>query len=158
MNEFTAKKLGEVLAFAKIGNETIVKAMTVFEELFSKTEIDGFIAKNNAHAEALVAFAKAQNVSEIVLPKSEKTGAKLVAMRDAYVGDEWNNPSEVFEWWGFFGGAALAHWNLVKGVGETLNDDVLTALAFDALGFHESLYNASTGLLSDIGREKAKNA
>ncbi|MES2223635.1 MAG: hypothetical protein V4469_01735 [Patescibacteria group bacterium] len=158
MNEFTAKKIGEVLAFAKVGNETITKAMSVFGQIFSKAEIDGFIARNNAHQEALIAFAKAQNVSEIVLPKSEKTGTKLIAMRDAYVGDEWDNPSEVFEWWGFFGGAALAHWNLVKGVGETLNDDVLTALAFDAIGFHESLYDASSGLLSEIGREKAKNS
>lgn len=157
MNEFTAKKLGEVLAFAKVGNETITKAMTVFSGMFSKDEIDVFISKNNAHVDALTAYAKAQNVSEIVMPKAEKTATKLIAMRDAYVGDEWDNPSEVFEWWGFFGGAALAHWNLVKGVGETLNDDILTALAYDAIGYHESLYNASSGLLSDIGREKAKN-
>jgi hypothetical protein len=158
MNEFTAKKIGEVLAFATVGNETIAKAMTVFNNTFSEPEIHEFNAKNNEHKEKLTVYATEKSVSDIVVPKSEKTAQKLIAMRDAYVGDEWENPAEVFEWWGFFGGAALAHWNLVKGVAETLDDDNLVSLSLDAIAFHEALYNATSGSLSEIGREKAKNA
>jgi len=155
MNEFTAKKIGEVIAFAQVGNATILKAKSAFSEFMAEDEVKNAISKSEKHIDALLAFATEKNIIDIVKSKAEKTGTKITSMRDAYIGDEWGNPAEIFEWWGFFGGGAIVHWNLLKGIAETIEDDVLAALTYDGIAYHESLYDSSSALLTEIGRNRA---
>lgn len=157
MNEFAAKKLGEVLAFAKEGNNTIEKAKKVFSEFLSEDEVQETFKNSTEHIDAINAYAKEKNVTDIMEAEAEKTAAKIVSMRDIYIGSEWDTHSEVFEWWGFFGGGVIAHWNLIKGVAESLEDDLLVELAYKAIAYHENLYDTVTSLLAEIGRKQTKS-
>lgn len=155
MNEFTAKKIGEVVAFARMGNDTINKAKKAFGEFLSDADMDDTIAKAEKQIDYLLTFANEKNITDSVKSEAEKTGEKIKIMRDAYIGDEWENASVIFEWWGFFGGAAIAHWNLIKGIGEAIEDDVFVEQSYQAIAYHENLYDTSISLLAEIGRNKS---
>lgn len=88
INEFVAKKLGEVLAFAEVGTETITKGKASFILVLGDEEVEGILDKNRIHSEEIKKLAEENNVSEIVLKKLESTGKKLRDMRDMYIGDE----------------------------------------------------------------------
>lgn len=148
ISEKAAKKLGEVLAFAVVGKETIEKA-PAYTSVFS--EHNDHFQTYEKHANQLQDLAQELGVSEIVMQKLEGTGAKLRTMRDTYVGDEWDNAMEIMEWLGFFEGAAIVHWKLVHGTAQKSNDPVLLALAEDAISFHEEI-------LRGVGVKISENA
>ena len=156
MNEFTAKKLGEVLAFADVSLDTAKRAENALKEAFGEEKFLALIAKNTSHTEAIKKISEDENVSDIVNKKLEGTSQKLRSMRDLYVGDQWNNPTELLEWSGFFLGAAIVHWQLVKGVAENLNHQSLKNLADDALNFHQNLFTETQIKLNQIGKSKSK--
>ena len=60
--------------------------------------------------------------SELFIAKRDKTIRKLTEMMDLYVGDEWDNPTEVLEWTSFFAGAGAAHCAIAGHLYE-LSDD-----------------------------------
>ncbi len=158
MNEFSAKKLGELLAFAKEGNNTIEKTKKVFSEFLSEDDLQETLKSSVGHIDAINAYAIEKKVVDIVEAESEKTAKKIVSMRDIYIESEWDTHSEVFEWWGFFGGGAIAHWNLMKGVAESLEDDGLVQLCYNAIAYHENLYDTTSSILAEIGRKNSKEA
>ena len=154
MNEFLAKKLGEVLAFANVGNDTIDRANDVFINLF-KERTDEFKKINSEHIQKIKDFVEGSDFYEITLKKSEATGEKLKKMRDMYIGDEWDNPAEILEWLGFFEGAAFIHWQLVIGGSEKTANEDLRAFAEKSAGFHHDLIHAVAELIKDTGRKKS---
>lgn len=113
MNEFIAKKLGEVLAFAVVGKETFEKGKDAFVSVLGKEVFDEMIVETTKRIAAIEALAMENNAEEIVNTKLAGTGRKLREMRDLYVADQWDNPTELLEWSGFFEGAAVVHWALV---------------------------------------------
>ena len=127
MDEFSAKKLGEVLAFCRVGQEIIKKGKLFSEKMENLSSFEVQILD----------FVKKYNVSEITLPKSEKTSIKLLKMAEMYVGDEWDNPHEVMEWLGFFEGAAIIHWKLIEGVANKLNDTEFEIFTQKNIQFHK---------------------
>lgn len=155
MNEFTAKKLGEVVAFAKMGNDTIEKSKKIFGEFLSDLDMSSALANADKQVDEILAFATEHNILDAVKSEADKTSKKIESMRDLYIGDEWGNSSVVFGWWGFFGGAAIAHWNLVKGIGEAIENDVFVQIAYNAIAYHENLYDTAVSLLAEIGRNKS---
>ena len=156
MNEFAAKKLGEVLAFALVGDETLEKGRSVLSPVLGENELTDILDKNRIHADELKKLAGELGVSEIVNAKFEKTGAKLREMRELYIGGEWENPTEILEWSGFFEGAAFVHWGLVKGVAETLNHELLMTLAEECMNFHHDLLDTISSELQSVGQAKAQ--
>lgn len=156
MNKFSAKKLGEVLAFAEVGQDTIEKGYEALVSVLGEDLTNDFREKNHNQAEIISALADAESVSETVKTKTEKTGEKLKKMRDLYVGDEWDNPTELLEWSGFFEGAAIVHWRLVSGVAETLNNDELKKLAEEGIALHQTFLREAESHLEKLGIEKAK--
>jgi hypothetical protein len=146
MNEFTAKKLGEVLAFASIGIETSV---------FGGEGVDGYVSSLSTIKDSIHAIADRAGVLELVMMKLEKTGEKLRKMRDMYVGDEWDNPTELLEWSGFFEGAAVVHASLLQGAAEEMGHSELQAIATQSLNHHKSIFNQVTDQLHLVGRTKA---
>lgn len=155
MNEFAAKKLGEVLAFANVGLETLDKARAGIVQAWSSDEIkllvDGFSKQRDTIADS----AKAAGVGDTTSTKAEATAIKLRSMRDAYVGDEWDNPAEIMEWLGFFEGSAMVHWALVRGAAETLDHTPIKQIADEAIGFHHDFLHNVRDKLMAIGESRA---
>ncbi|MCE9628840.1 MAG: hypothetical protein K8Q91_02470 [Candidatus Vogelbacteria bacterium] len=152
LNEFSAKKLGEVLAFSRVGIETLVKGRNALSPIL---EVGKTITTLEEDEKKVLALADAYAVTEIVTTKAESTGQKLRAMRDLYVAEQWDNQSELLEWFGFFQGAAIVHWGLVLGVGEGKTDEVIRDLASQALRVHEELLEKVKTELGKIGKTKA---
>lgn len=157
INEFVAKKLGEVLAFAEVGIETISKGKAGFILALGDEEVEGMLDRNRIHSDEIKKLAEENNVSEIVLKKLESTGKKLRDMRDMYIGDEWDNSTELLEWSSFFHGAGSAHWALVKGAGEGLNNELLMTLSEEAQNFHHEILDTVCSELEQIGQDKSGN-
>lgn len=155
MNEFTAKKLGEVLAFAEIGKETMERGLPAFVEIYGEEKVSELIKSQGSHSEEIRNLANKNGVSEIVLKKLESTGEKLRKMRDLYVGDQWDNPTELLEWSGFFEGAALVHWSLVRGVAEGIASGELMSLAATGMTFHQDMLNETNKNLLEVGKKKS---
>ncbi len=155
MNEFVAKKLGEVLAFAEVGHETFEKGREAFEKVWGKEKVKQVISENTAHSEAIRKIAEENNVTEIVAAKLEGTGKKLRAMRELYVGDQWDNSTELLEWSGFFEGAAVVHWALVLGAGTTLGEQGLIDLATEGKQFNHDLLHLAMEHLTEVGKTRA---
>ncbi len=154
-NEFTAKKLGEVLAFARVGVETMEKGRGGLNQVW-EDNLNDFITQQKEQATQIEAVAQTAGVSDVTMAKAEGTSGKLRSMRDMYVGDEWDNAAELLEWLGFFEGAAVVHWKLVLGAAETVQDEVLTTLAQDGHGLHTGLLARVQESISVVGSERAK--
>lgn len=155
MNEFTAKKLGEVLAFAVVGKEIFEQGKEALTTVLTAEGVTKDTDSAQLHADAIKALAEEEGVSDTTISKSHKTGDKLRAMLDLYVGDQWDNPAELLEWLGFFEGAALVHWKLVEGAGEALGDSKLKDLAATGVSFHQNLLMQVSASIKELGGKKA---
>ncbi len=156
MNEFVAKKLGEVLAFNTIGTDTIARGRTALVEALGADKVQEMEEKNRIHGEAVIKVATEAAVIDTTLAKAAKTEDKLKAMRDLYVGDQWDNATELLEWSGFFEGAAIVHWNLVKGCAQALNNEDLLILCEEGINWHYQVLEMGEGELEQEGADKAQ--
>ncbi|MES3005371.1 MAG: hypothetical protein V4664_00275 [Patescibacteria group bacterium] len=154
INEFTAKKLGEVVAFARLGTETSKKGLAAFTSIMSAEEIKDMQDTNDRHERSLFLMAEEFGVADIVEKKADVTTDKLRAMRDMYVKDQWDNSAEISEWSGFFEGAAIVHWALVEGAAEGGRHESLRILAADAKAYHENKLKMFESFLKTIGIAK----
>ena len=154
MNEFVAKKIGEVLAFTVVGNDTINQGRNALMAELGIEVLQDMEDKNNLHGAQLRNIAEEWGVLDTTLAKAEKTAEKLKKMRDLYVADQWDNATELFEWSGFFEGAAIVHWGLVRGAAQTLNHEVLLTLAEEAVTTHYELLEKMVSELESVGQEK----
>lgn len=157
INEFVAKKMGEVLAFNRVGTETLEKGKSALIEALGQETILDQEEKNRIHGEEIIRIATDAGVIDITLAKADKTEEKLRAMRDLYVGDQWDNAVELLEWNGFFQGAAIVHWALVRGAGETLDHEALVTLANEGVNYHSELLDQSESELGQEGGDKASS-
>lgn len=155
LNEFTAKKLGEVLSFAIVGKEIFEKGKDALGLVLTPEGVQGVWDSASGHVQAITELAMTEGSSEITLPKSEKTAAKLRQMLDLYVGDQWDNSAELLEWLGFFEGAALVHWKLVEGTGQALDDDKLKDISRMGVEFHHNLLTQVSEAIRNLGGKKA---
>jgi hypothetical protein len=155
MNEFAAKKLGEVLAFAEVGHETTDRGRSALEAKLSIETMHNLTQETAGHADVLRTLIDKFNIEEIALKKAEATGQKLRRMRDLYLAneDDWQKPSELLEWSGFFHGAAGVHWSLVKGIAEAAQQSELYDLAVGAFAFHNEVIGEVSRSLHEIGAD-----
>jgi hypothetical protein len=153
MNEFVGKKIGEVIAFCEVGIDTLHKGQALAELLGS----DATAAKLEAlqsHKTALLAAAGPQ--IDTATAKAAATGEKLKGMREAYIGDEWDNAVEIMEWQGFFEGAAVVHCALVAGAAEELDLSDLQQVANEAKRYHQDELAAYGEQLRSTGAKRAQ--
>ncbi len=158
MNEFAAKKLGEVLAFNQVGNDTLSRGRDALIKALGQEKFDDMEEKNRIHGEAVIKVATEAGMIDTTLAKADKTGEKLKAMRDLYVGDQWDNATELLEWSGFFEGAAIVHWNVVKGCAQTLTSDDLLILCDEGITWHYELLEMAESELETEGADKANTS
>lgn len=155
MNEFTAKKLGEVLAFNRVEMDTLTKGRSALLEKLGEEKILEIEEKNKIYGEALTKIATDAGMIDTTLTKAKATSEKLEKMRDLYVADQWDNAIELLEWSGFFEGATIVHWALVRGSAQGLNDENLLLLAEEAISWHTELLELAEEELTARGEEKA---
>lgn len=155
LNEFTAKKLGEVLAFSVVQKEIFAKGSDALSQVLGTDRVSQVTQSAEGHVRTIIDLATTEGVETTTLPKSEKTGDKLRQMLDLYVGDQWDNPAELLEWLGFFEGAALIHWKLVEGTGVSLNDPRLQGLSKIGVDFHQGLLTEVANGIKELGGKKA---
>lgn len=155
LNEFTAKKLGEVLAFSIVGKETFERGRSALVRVFGSDEVERIIEECNGQAERIRFIAEESGVTDTVEKKLEGTSGKLREMRDLYVGDQWDNETELMEWSGFFEGAAIVHFSLVAGVAEKVENDTIKRIATDGMTLHRKIFSQAETMLRAKGNEKA---
>jgi hypothetical protein len=154
MNEFTGKKLGEVLAFCRVGTDTYEKGRAALVEALTEETVADMEEKNRMHSEEIIRIATEGGVIEITQTKATATEEKLKKMRDLYVAEQWDNATELMEWSGFFEGAAIVHWALIRGVGAGMEHDELLALAEEGVNWHYEMIELAEGHLETIGTDK----
>lgn len=157
INEFTAKKIGEVLAFNRLGNDTIARSHTALVAKLGEEKVQDMIDRNSLYEQEFIRTSTEAGVVDITLAKAEKTQDKLSKMRDLYVGDQWDNATEILEWSGFFEGAFIVHLALVKGSAETLGDENFMTLTNEATSYHYEMLELIESELSSVGQDKAQN-
>lgn len=155
LNEFVGKKIGEVVAFTRVATDTIERGKEALVAHLGEERVMDMLEKSRIHGEELLRIATDGAVVDTTLAKAEKTSAKLMQMRDLYVGDQWDNATELMEWSGFFEGAAVVHWALLRGCAEALNDEGFLTLAQEGVNYHYELLELTESELASIGQNKA---
>ncbi len=155
MNEFVGKKLGEVLAFASVGTDTYEKGRPALVAVLGEEKVMDIKEKNKMHGDEIMRLATEGGVIDTTLAKAQATEEKLKKMRELYVGDQWDNATELMEWSGFFEGAAVVHWALIRGVGQGLEDEEVLALTEEGVNWHYEMIEMAEGHLETIGSDKA---
>ncbi len=154
INEFTAKKLGELVAFARVGNETVKKGLAAFTTILGGEDLASVQEINERHERTIFLMAEEFGVVSIVETKADATADKLRTMRDLYVKEQWDNATELSEWSGFFEGAAIVHWSLVEGAGQGGGHPKVEEMARDAKVFHEERLRDYEVFLKNVGISK----
>lgn len=154
INEFMAKKMGEVVAFARLGVETSKMGSVALSSIMSEEQIKELEDTNGYHERSLYNLADQFGVTDIMDKKANATLDKLRAMRDMYIKDQWDNSAEISEWSGFFEGAAIVHWALVEGAGEGSRNEEVRLLAVEAKTYHENMLKQYDTYLKTIGISK----
>jgi len=157
MNEFTAKKLGEILAFTEVGFETLSKGKNVFESTFGAEKVAHIKKMLLTQKDSIHTLADRAGTLKVVLDKFEKTAEKLVKMRDLYVENGWESSLELLEWFGFFEGGIVTHSSILQGAALEMSHSELKGIADQCLAFHRELLEGITTLLHLIGRQKASS-
>lgn len=153
MNEFVAKKLGEVLAFSNIGIELFDRSESTLKEAFS--DFDEIKQTFQEQASNIKQFADTSGVLETTENKAQATGDKLRGMMETYIGDEWDNLAELLEWLGFFEGAAVVHWRVIEGAAEAGNDELMQQFAADGADFRQDLLHRVQEEIKKVGSRRA---
>jgi hypothetical protein len=154
MNEFVGKKLGELLAFNRVGIDTYEKGRVVLVEAIGEAKVMDIEEKDRIHGEAVMRFATEGGVIDITLAKATATAEKLMKMRDLYVADQWDNSTELMEWSGFFEGAAVVHWALMRGAAQGMNNEDLLTLAEEGVNWHYEMIEVAEGYLEKVAQDK----
>lgn len=155
LNTFSAKKLGEVLAFALVGQETWEKGSAALEPLFPG-KVGEIMKEHLDQSTAIRSLAEEAKIWDQTAAKAKATGAKLQTMRDGYIGDSWDDAAELLEWLGFFEGAAFMHWKLVEGIADSIGHDDLPELVGRSVIFHHDLLLECAEVIKEVGGERSK--
>ena len=154
INEFVAKKIGEVVAFCTVGNDTLEKGGDALRLQLGDEFVLDMQEKNTLYKQALLDIATTADMLDTTHTKALKTGEKLTTMREMYIGDQWHNPVEIFEWSGFFFGAAIVHFALVQGAAEALNHEQLLELTNEAIAWNYECLEKIESKLAEVGSDR----
>lgn len=155
MNQFTAKKLGEVLAFTTMGLEILSRGRQALVKILGQNSVDALTKMTLEQQENIQDIAEQKNILEAVEKKAQGTEEKIRQMQSLYLQDKWDDESELLEWLGFFEGAALVHWKLVEGVAQHADDSYLSRIVNKGLTMHQALLFKVSEAIKRVGRHKA---
>lgn len=142
------------MAFNQVGTDTYEKGRPALLAALGEETILDVEEKNRMHAQEIIRLATEGGVIDIAQAKAQATGDKIKKMRDLYVADQWDNATELMEWSGFFEGAAIVHWALMRGVAEGLDHAALLELTEEGVNWHYEMLEMAEGHLDSIGQSK----
>ncbi len=154
MNTFISHKLGEVIAFAEIGTDTLKKGQKGFAKMLDEKEIDDMKKMFSKLEKRLGEIAKEQGVEKEAKKKAAESKEKIIKMRDMYIDGKWDVVSELLEWTGFYAGASLVHWKLIAGAAKTMKFEELETVSRQAINFYDKLFVSDEEKLQKIGAER----
>jgi len=155
MNESIAKKIGEVLAFNRVGSDTIEKSRATLVTALGEEALSDMEEKFKIHGEEVLRIATEAGVVDVVLAKADKTETKLKQMRDLYIGEKWDDATEIMEWSGFFFGAHIVHWAFVRGAAEGSNDQNMLLISEEGINWNYEMLETCESELESRGQDKA---
>lgn len=155
MTEKTAKKIGEAYAFAQVLSDTFESNMVVMRELLGE-HAETIVEITRVQREELSDLAEEGGMSEIVLPKAERTGSKITKMGEMYVGDDWDDVAEVLEWMSFFVGGAIVHWQLITGSAEEMKHEHFGNIAGVGTEYYATLMAQLREYAVVVGKARAQ--
>lgn len=156
MNDFGARKLGEVIAFLRLTTDTYSRSKTALLTVIEQAEYDDLVGQLADSEAGLLEIAKESDKGDATSSKAASTFEKLSKMRDLYIGDEWENPTEVYEWQSFASGAGIAHASLMMGVAQAMDDDHLAVQIETAHNLFADMLEGIQHHLHDLGETRAK--
>lgn len=157
MNEFTAKKLGEVYAFIKVGGDQFKRSRAALASVMAEAELERVVETYTEHLQVIGEAVQTAPLAAIITAKAEATGDKLLAMAQVHMkkDSDWDDTSEVLEWLGFFEGGAIIHMALVESAARELELGELATLVGAAADFHRSLLAEIEIAIAALARSKA---
>lgn len=155
MNEFVAKKLGEVDAFIRLVINTYEQGKPGFEKVLTSDEIQQTLVALSSLQSAIENMAEAAGQATVTLEKSAKTYAKISKARDDYVAERWDDTVELYEWFSFNSGAGSAHAHEVYGAALAINDVELSSVMEQARDYFDDLLITCKDYLYEVGSAKA---
>lgn len=155
MNQFSAQKLGEVIAFCRVGDDTLERGQEALEGIFGST-VDEMRQAHARHQTELTRIATTYEAEQTALEKADRTQQKLEKMRDLYLADDddWRDPAELMEWSGFFEGAFIVHLRVIEGVADKRSIDDLASVVAEALSFHQETLNRIGAAITEITADR----
>jgi len=156
MTQKTAKKIGEAHAFAHVLADTFTNNAAVMTKIFGE-HAENIVATASQQKADLEKIATETDMADIVVPKSEKTGNKIMGMGDTYVGDDWDDAAEVLEWMSFFVGGAIVHWQLITGSAQQMDHSEFKDVAQKGTDYYAGLMKQLREFALTIGKERAQS-
>lgn len=152
MKTYSARKLGEVFAFSRVGKGTLDQGKKGLLKVLDKDRLEEISKAHNDHISKIMEISDKYEVEEEVREKAARTEEKLTSMRDLYLADEddWENPAELFEWLGFFEGAAYVHWSLVSSKSKEEDVKDLFKLSEGAVEFHKDFLDEIAKMIKEV--------
>ena len=156
MNPTIAYKLGEVLAFARVGQDSITKAKGALSAALKDDEVENINATLKDFEQQIEDTISTEDIADEVHDKAKEAEDKITKMRDTYLGGQWDDQSEALEWMGFFSGAALVHWYLLAGAAEKMDNAKLTSMTKEAIDFYAKFFTNDEQLLKKLGAQSVQ--
>lgn len=154
MKEFVAEKLGEVAAYKKTEKSLIEKNKDTLLCFISQEEFDALLIQNQDHQTKIEAVTVALEVPKHAKEAEEKLLARVSGVEEIFLKDA--DSVRALVWFSMVEGASSALWYLLKGVGESTQNEELLSLSFDAIAAHQSLADEIADYLSGHGKLKAE--
>jgi hypothetical protein len=159
MNQFTARKLGEVKAFAVVGVDIIKRSREALERSLATAEVERVLQTIDKQKEVLEIIIYDSKEKDLINTKAEGTIAKIESMSGVYMKKEedWQDPAEVLEWLGFFIGGAIVHFYLAAAAGRGSGLVEISAFAEEAAEFYEDFLEDVSSAIGRLAEKRAEN-
>lgn len=110
------KKIGEALAFSRVGEDLFIRAKGALVSGFGETWYEVNLARILTSRENLESlFRSFGDDASVVEEKAGRTTAKIESMQSTYLSDDdWSDLDEVVEWMSFWLGGAVVHWAVLE--------------------------------------------
>ena len=145
-----ALKVGEVKAFTDISLDFLRKTGRVLSDVYGKDFIDNLQKDFKKLSIEISTLQKGTQYTTEIQEKSKKTIAKITKMQDMYIKDEWDNPTELTEWLGFFAGSAVVHWGLVLGRANKSKNAKLALICRSGKKINTTFFNKIVSVAQDL--------
>jgi hypothetical protein len=150
MDERMAKKIGELKAFCVLGQELFDKGGFALETAFGKEKVAEIIDSLKENQKDIELFILTTEFANAMEEKAAKTIEKVGGMAQTYIGEAWDDPTELCEWLGFFEGAAIVHFSLVYGKAKKVLLSEVIELTQTGLELHQNILRDVTSTIQTL--------